>query len=247
MTKIQTYGLIGKKLDHSFSPDYFKKKFQRENLSDCSYELFPLVEIQDFLSLIKSRELAGLNVTIPYKQAIIPFLDDLSEEAQAIQAVNCIAFEGAKLKGYNTDVIGFEQSLKPLLNEQVRQGALVLGTGGASKAVAYVLQKLNIAYSFVSRNPSSGELSYEQAEARLLDFPLIINTTPLGTYPNIDGCPLKTMQGIGQGHLIYDLVYNPTATALLRNASALGARTKNGMEMLEIQAEESWKIWHTSG
>lgn len=246
MAKIYTYGLIGKKLDYSFSPAYFNKKFEKEGLSSCRYELFPLDEIQDFLALVQARDLDGLNVTIPYKQAIIPFLDELSEDAKAIGAVNCIAFKGNRLIGHNTDVVGFERSLTPLLRGQTSQSALVFGTGGASNAITFVLNKLNIPYKLVSRNPKTNAIGYAKAEKQLRDYSLIINTTPVGTYPNMQDCPLNSLGGVGKNHLVYDLIYNPAITSLLEQSSALGARTKNGQEMLEIQAEESWKIWQTT-
>ena len=246
MAKIYTYGLIGKKLDHSFSPAYFNKKFEQEGLSSCRYELFPLDEIQDFLALVKTWDVDGLNVTIPYKQAIIPFLDELSEDAKAIGAVNCIAFKGNRLIGHNTDVVGFERSLTPLLRGQTSQSALVFGTGGASNAITFMLNKLNIPYKLVSRNPKTNAIGYAKAEKQLRDYSLIINTTPVGTYPNIQDCPLNSLEGVGKNHLVYDLIYNPAITSLLKQSSALGARTKNGQEMLEIQAEESWKIWQTT-
>lgn len=246
MAKIYTYGLIGKKLDYSFSPAYFNKKFEKEGLSSCRYELFPLDEIQDFLALVQARDLDGLNVTIPYKQAIIPFLDELSEDAKAIGAVNCIAFKGNRLIGHNTDVVGFERSLTPLLHGQTSQSALVFGTGGASNAITFVLNKLNIPYKLVSRNPKTNAIGYAKAEKQLRDYSLIINTTPVGTYPNMQDCPLNSLEGVGKNHLVYDLIYNPAITSLLEQSSALGARTKNGQEMLEIQAEESWKIWQTT-
>ena len=246
MAKIYTYGLIGKKLDYSFSPAYFNKKFEKEGLSSCRYELFPLDEIQDFLALVQARDLDGLNVTIPYKQAIIPFLGELSEDAKAIGAVNCIAFKGNRLIGHNTDVVGFERSLTPLLRGQTSQSALVFGTGGASNAITFVLNKLNIPYKLVSRNPKTNAIGYAKAEKQLRDYSLIINTTPVGTYPNMQDCPLNSLEGVGKNHLVYDLIYNPAITSLLEQSSALGARTKNGQEMLEIQAEESWKIWQTT-
>lgn len=246
MAKIYTYGLIGKKLDYSFSPAYFNKKFEKEGLSSCRYELFPLDEIQDFLALVQARDLDGLNVTIPYKQAIIPFLDELSEDAKAIGAVNCIAFKGNRLIGHNTDVVGFERSLTPLLRGQTSQSALVFGTGGASNAITFVLNKLNIPYKLVSRNPKTNAIGYAKAKKQLRDYSLIINTTPVGTYPNMQDCPLNSLEGVGKNHLVYDLIYNPAITSLLEQSSALGARTKNGQEMLEIQAEESWKIWQTT-
>ncbi len=240
--ELKSYGLIGKKLSHSFSPKYFEEKFDREDISDAQYLLFPLENILEFPALIRDYALSGLNVTIPYKQDILPFIDELSAEASEIQAVNCIAFDEGKLIGYNTDVIGFEQSLIPFLNEG-HSIAMILGTGGAAHAVAFVLKKLEIPFRFVSRQKGQGFLSYEEAEGSLMDYSLIINTTPLGSFPNEDGCPLESFNGIGEGHLIYDLVYNPEKTALLKKAEAQGATIKNGLEMLEIQAEESWKIW----
>jgi len=240
---MKTYGLIGESLIHSFSPSFFKEKFEREYIEDAQYLSFSLASMNDFAKLLEEYKLSGLNVTIPYKQEIIPFLDELRGAAAEIQAVNCIAFENGKLIGYNTDVIGFERSIKPLIGEE-HSYAMIMGTGGAAQAVAYVLDKLQIQYTFVSRKDNDDFLSYEVAEALLSEFPIIINTTPLGTHPNEDDSPLKSFDGIGKDHLVYDLIYNPGITKLLAQCAERGATMKNGVEMLEIQAEESWKIWN---
>ena len=239
----KTYGLIGKSLSHSFSPTYFEEKLERENIEDAQYLSFPLQGIQDFPKLLEDYNLAGLNVTIPYKREIIPYLDELRGAAKEIQAVNCIAFENEKLIGYNTDALGFEHSITPLLSN-VHCNAMIMGTGGAAQAVAFVLKKLKIPFTFVSRQKNEGFVSYEAAEARLDQFQIIINTTPIGTSPNEDDCPLKTMEGIGADHLVYDLIYNPVTTKLLAQAADRGATIKNGLQMLEVQAEESWRIWN---
>lgn len=243
MKRIKTYGLIGEKLSHTFSPKYFAEKFKNEHIENAVYNKFELKEISEFTNLIQQENLAGLNVTIPYKQAVIPFLDDLSIVAQELQAVNCIQFKNGKLIGHNTDVIGFEKSLVPLLKTN-HSKALILGTGGAAQAVAFVLNKLNIAFQFVSTQKSCEYLNYNIASFHLADFPLIINTTPLGMFPNISESPFEELIGVGQQHLVYDLIYNPEETQLLKLAKLQGAQIKNGQEMLEIQAEESWLIWN---
>ena len=242
---IKTYGLIGKELNHSFSPSYFEKKFAIEGRDDCQYLPFPLKRVEDFVHLIRDYSLNGLNVTIPYKQSIIPFLDELTNAAKSIQAVNCISFKQGKLIGHNTDVIGFERSLVPLLNTS-QSNALVLGSGGAAKAVAFVLKKLETPFNFVSRQEREGFMTYESIKSCLEEFPLIINATPVGTNPAIEDCPLSSLDGIGKDHLIYDLIYNPENTKLLVQAANRGATVKSGLEMLKIQAEESWKIWMVS-
>jgi len=239
----KTYGLIGKTLKHSFSPKYFAEKFEREQIENSIYKIFELKEIEAFKKLVNETDLAGLNVTIPYKKAVIPFLHELSDVVKEFQAVNCIQFKNNKLIGHNTDVIGFEKSIKPLLKPQ-HQKALILGTGGAAQAVAFVLRKLNIAYQFVSTQKSCEYLKYNIASFHLADFPLIINTTPLGMFPNINESPFDELIGVGQRHLVYDLIYNPAETKLLQLAKQQGAKIKNGQEMLEIQAEESWLIWN---
>lgn len=236
------YGLIGKELKHSFSPTYFLNKFEKEGITNSDYQLFPLKNIEDFPEFIKKhKNLKGLNVTIPYKQAIIPFLDEIDAAAKEINAVNTIQFKDGKLIGYNTDILGFEKSILPLLKKKHKK-ALVFGTGGASKAVVFVLKKLKIPYKLVSR--SKTKLSYTDIdEKRLKKYRILINTTPLGMFPNIEECPEIDYKSISKKHLVYDLVYNPLETTFLKKAKKQGAKTKNGLEMLEIQAEEAWKIW----
>lgn len=237
------YGLIGKEINHSFSPAYFKNKFEQEGIENCVYKLFPLKRIEDFPALLKNnKNLKGLNVTAPYKQAIISFLDEIDAAAKEINAVNTIKFEKGKLVGYNTDVLGFEKSLLPLLKKKHKK-ALIFGTGGASKAVAYVLNKLEIPFQFISR--SKTKWSYNDLdEKRLSKYQILINTTPLGSFPNINDCPTIDYNNISKKHLAYDLVYNPLETTFLKKAKEQGAETKNGLEMLEIQAEEAWEIWN---
>lgn len=242
MDKIRTYGLIGYPLGHSFSPKYFEEKFSVEGREDAQYLSFPLEKIEDFPKLLASYNLSGLNVTIPYKRQIIPYLDQLSPIAKETQAVNCIVFSKSKLIGHNTDVIGFEMSLLPLIGIS-KQKALILGTGGAAQAVAYVLKNLSIPYHFVSRESSNEALSYSEASKRLMEFKLIINTTPIGMSPKLDECPFEDLSLLGKKHLCYDLIYNPEKTKFLQLAEAQGAKVKNGLEMLEIQANESWKLW----
>lgn len=244
MSELKTYGLIGKDLRHSFSEKYFTTKFKKASITGAVYQNFPLDSINEFPKLVKEIRPLGLNVTIPYKEEIIPFLDDLSSEAQAVGAVNCIQFQDGKLHGHNTDVIGFEKSLKPLLND-AHSDAIILGTGGAAKAVVHILKKIGIRSQFVSTQANPDYLTYSEAEKQLASFPLIINTTPVGTFPNTEDSPLRSLKGVGEKHLVYDLIYNPALTCLLSQAKQLGAHTKNGLEMLEIQAEESWKIWNS--
>ena len=240
-----TYGLIGKSLSHSFSKKYFENKFSKENILDASYSLFEIPLINDFEQVLNSNQsLRGLNVTIPYKEEIIQYLDEVDDTAKEVGAVNTIKLKEGKLNGYNTDVYGFEQSLKSLLKSHHNK-ALVLGTGGAAKAVVYVLNKLNIAYQFVSTKSEEHFLKYEDLNSAILkSHPLIVNTTPLGMSPNIDKTPLSNLDGIDKSHLVYDLIYNPEETILLREAKQRGATTKNGLEMLELQAEKSWEIWN---
>lgn len=237
------YGLIGYPLGHSFSPEYFAKKFAALNI-DARYELYPLASISEFESLIHRHSFGGLNVTIPYKEEVIPYLDKLEAVAERIGAVNTISFRDGIKAGYNTDVIGFAQSLVPLLKPQHTQ-ALVLGTGGASKAVAYVLENLGISYTKVSRSKSESTLQYEELdEATIAAHTLIINCTPLGKYPNIDQAPEIPYDGIGEEHLLYDLIYNPAETKFLRSGKVRGSAIKNGLEMLQLQADAAWEIWN---
>lgn len=243
---MKQYGLIGKTLSHSFSKKYFEEKFKRETIN-AVYENFELNDISQVEGLFSIHSnLCGLNVTIPYKEQIIPYLDEIDEQAQKIGAVNTIYIdkETGKMKGYNTDVYGFKQSLKPFLENQ-HQHALILGTGGASKAVAYVLNELGITTAFVSRTPQSeNQLSYDELNENILaSFLLIVNTTPLGTFPNVDEKPTINYDAITPNHLLYDLVYNPAETAFLKEGKKRGALTINGEQMLQLQAEKAWEIW----
>ncbi|MBX9784812.1 MAG: shikimate dehydrogenase [Chitinophagaceae bacterium] len=242
---MKLYGLIGYPLSHSFSKNYFTQKFIREGLQDCVYELFPVEQIELVPQLIASHpHLCGLNVTIPYKEQVVPYLHETSDAVKEIRAVNCIKIDNGRLTGYNTDVVGFEQSLLPLLRPHHTK-ALVLGTGGAAKAVAWVLKKLGIEFSYVSRKKAEGILSYDDLNAAMMaHYPLIINTTPLGMQPNVDARPSLPYEGISSLHLCYDLVYNPEKTVFLQMAEQQGAVIKNGLQMLELQAEEGWKIWN---
>ena len=243
---MKQYGLIGYPLSHSFSKGYFAEKFAKENIVDCKYDVFPLEKIEDFVELCNDKKnLIGLNVTIPYKEKIIPFLDELDETAANIGAVNTIKFSNGKEIGYNSDAYGFEMSLKPLL-KQHHTKALILGTGGASKAVEYVLRKLGISFQYVSRNKNEKAISYEELnEAIIQHSKLIINTTPIGMYPNIDTAPDIPYNVLTEKHLLYDLVYNPEETLFLKKGKEKGAQTKNGLEMLYLQAERSWEIWNS--
>jgi shikimate dehydrogenase len=242
---MRLFGLIGKPLTHSFSPRFFQEKFAREGLQDCAYRLFPLEQISDFPALMRDTpHLNGLNVTIPYKREVLPYLQEHFIPKE-IDACNCIKIQSGRCIGYNTDWIGFEKSFLPLL-EPRHKAALVLGHGGASLAVCYVLKKNGIPYARVGRHSGANvELTYNQLDFSILQsHSIIINTTPLGTYPAVESCPAIPYEAIGPQHLLYDLVYNPALTLFLKNGQERGARIKNGEEMLRIQAEESWKIWN---
>ena len=238
------YGLIGYPLSHSFSPAYFKEKFRREQLDGCEYRAFETESIdRSFLDALVDQGVSGFNVTIPYKEEIICYLDDLSEESAAIGAVNTVKVTEGRLVGYNTDVYGFEASLK--MKDLNISKALILGSGGASKAVRYVLDKHNIAYRIVSRKRHY--LSYEELDQSILEScQLVVNTTPLGMYPKLDQCPDIPYQWITQKHLVYDLIYNPEKTLFLDKAEKQSARIQNGLLMLELQAEKSWEIWKST-
>ncbi|NML41432.1 shikimate dehydrogenase [Chitinophaga sp. G-6-1-13] len=242
---MKTYGLIGYPLSHSFSKGFFTRKFEEENIAGHQYETFPIPAITEFPALLAQHpDLCGLNVTIPYKEQVIPYLDELSDAAAKIGAVNCIRFKDGKKKGFNTDVIGFRNSLEPLLQPHHNK-ALVLGTGGAAKAVTYALQEMNIAYIVASRTPGNGTVAYSSLDQATMEaHTLIINTTPLGMYPNVDACPDIPYEYITSSHLLYDLVYNPAETLFLQKGAAQGAGIKNGHEMLILQAEASWDIWN---
>jgi shikimate dehydrogenase len=240
------YGLIGYPLTHSFSKKYFTVKFHKEDITD-RYELFPIQNIEDIIKLVQDLpNLRGLNVTIPYKESVIPFLDKLDDSAKIVGAVNVIKIEDHTLIGYNSDFYGFEKSLLNWLPENTNNiDAMVLGTGGASKAVIAVLNSHNIKYTLVSRTKSVNTFTYQDLTSLSLvdNSKLIINTTPLGMNPDIDNSPDIVYNQISKSHFIYDLIYNPEETKFLKKCASQGAKTKNGLEMLELQAEKSWEIW----
>ncbi|MDE7411625.1 MAG: shikimate dehydrogenase [Paramuribaculum sp.] len=238
------YGLIGRTLGHSFSRQYFTDKFTVNNIK-ASYVNFELPDISLFPQLIASNpSLCGLNVTIPYKESIIPYIDYIDDTAQSIGAINTIKFSQGQLCGYNTDIIGFCNSIRTIL-KPYQNNALILGTGGASKAIAAGLKQLGINYIKVSRTPGAGQISYDDLDADTIDsHTIIINTTPLGTFPDVETAPPIPYQLLSPKHLCYDLVYNPARTAFLNNCQARGCTIKNGLEMLQLQAEASWNIWN---
>ncbi len=239
------FGLLGKNIAYSFSKGYFSSKFSDLGLSNCSYENFDIEDISEFTEIIENTtNISGLNVTIPYKQAIIPYLNELEASAKAIGAVNTIKISPSGLKGYNTDAYGFQKSIEPYLKNHHKK-ALILGTGGASKAVAHILKKLNIDYKFVSRTAKNNGFTYENLNQRIIeDFTIIINCSPLGTFPNITEKPQIPYTFISKNHLLFDLIYNPEKTAFLAQGEANGATILNGLRMLELQAEKAWEIWN---
>ena len=242
---MRKFGLVGYPLTHSFSQRYFTEKFEREGIADSVYSNFSLEFIGDLAAVLADAELCGLNVTIPYKQQVMSFLDSLSPVVEAIGACNCIRIEGRRRFGHNTDVVGFEQSLVKKLSGHHRR-ALVLGTGGAAKAVEWVLRRLGIDFLSVSRAVGPGAIGYADVDAALLDtHELIVNTTPLGMYPNVSVCPPLPYEALTPRHYLFDLVYNPARTLFLENGEARGAVVENGYEMLVLQAEESWRIWNS--
>ena len=246
--KTELYGLVGRRLSHSFSRDFFNRKFESENI-DAKYVNFELDNIGELPAIITANpKLKGFNVTIPYKKEVMRFLDDIDTRASRIGAVNVVRVERdgsqTRLIGYNSDVIGFSKSIAPLLNNSHRR-ALVLGTGGASQAVAEGLRGLGLEFTFVSRTPSAGELGYDELDRQVMsEHTLVVNTTPLGMYPNVDSCPPIPYDLLSPGHLCYDLTYNPENTKFIKECAARGAVTKNGLEMLFLQALESWEMWH---
>ena len=244
MKKNKKYGLIGKDIDYSFSKSYFTNKFKVENLN-CEYLNFDLNNLNLIESILKQNDIYGLNVTIPYKEGIIDFLDEVDEIARNIGAVNTIKKINNKNIGFNTDCIGFEKSLLSLIGNKKPKNVLILGSGGASKAVIYVLKKLNINYSTVSRNEGKHEFIYENLNNDIINrFKMIINCSPVGTFPKINNCPNIPYKFLTNEHMLYDLVYNPDESLFLKNGKKSGCKTKNGLEMLEVQAEESWRIWN---
>lgn len=249
---MDTYGLIGFPLKHSFSAKFFAEKFLREGI-DAEYLNFEIEDIHEIRRVILFHQhMKGLNVTIPYKEKVLPFLHDISPEAEKIGAVNAIKVDRKpgdmyfyRLTGYNTDYIGFRDSLSPLLNPAVHRKALILGTGGASKAVAQALQDLNIDWQYVSRTPQGNRLTYDMLTPEIMStHQLIVNASPVGTFPHSDACPDIPYQLLTADHLLYDLVYNPEETLFLKKGKAQGTVTKNGREMLEIQAAAAWEIWN---
>ena len=242
------FGLVGKNISYSFSKKYFTEKFQKLGLETYKYRNYDIPDIEEFPFVIYQQEdeFQGFSVTIPYKQSIIKYLDEVDVDAKKIGAVNTIKVtEDNRLIGYNTDVYGFQKSIEPLLKKHHKK-ALILGTGGASKAVAYALNKLDIAYEFVSRNVSENSLLYSILSQQFMEeYTIIINCTPLGTHPNIDDSPNIPYEFITEKHLLFDLIYNPSETKFLQEGKKRGAIIKNGLEMLELQAEKSWEIWNS--
>ncbi|MES2731390.1 MAG: shikimate dehydrogenase [Bacteroidota bacterium] len=240
------YGLIGYPLTHSFSKKYFTEKFAREGITDSTYELFELPDLAEFPHLLAAHpNLRGLNVTIPHKKTIMPFLDALDESARKVGAVNVIKLDNqGRTTGYNSDYYGFLLSLRHWLGNLSKPSALVLGNGGACRAVTAALTDLGISYLVVSRQPTAETISYEQINAETIkNHPLIINTTPLGTYPAIETFPPIPYSFLTNHHFLYDLVYNPTETQFMLKGAAAGASTHNGLAMLQLQAEKAWEIW----
>lgn len=238
---MRTFGLIGKNLSHSFSSGYFNEKFYKEGITNTEYLNFELNDISEFPELIKTHKLSGLNVTLPYKESIIPYLDELSKDAKEIGAVNTIQFINGKTIGHNTDVTGFKQSIIPILEE--RKTALILGNGGAAKGVKHALKQLKIAYKTANRNTS---FDYSDISTQDIGFHnIIINTTPLGMSSEIRNFPKIPYEVLTEKHLLFDLIYNPSETLFLKYGKAKKSSIKNGLEMLHIQAEASWNIWNT--
>ena len=243
---LKLYGLIGKNIDYSFSKKYFTEKFkENEVFGDCEYQNFDISSIEKFPEILKNNHnIKGLNITIPYKQEIIPYLNKLSVKAAKIGAVNVIRFtKKGNLKGYNSDCYGFKKSLKPLL-QSYHKKALILGTGGAAKAVAYALEELEILYNFVSREATENTIDYERINETTFDnYQIIINCTPVGTSPNTNEFPPLPYTFFTEKHIAFDLIYNPSETEFLKKARKNGAVIKNGLEMLTFQAEKAWEIW----
>ena len=242
------YGLIGFPLSHSFSKGFFAEKFAKEHIVNTQYENYPIESVDQFHQLWQHEpQLQGINITIPHKKAVIPFLDHTSTVVNAINACNCIRKYNGKLYGYNTDVIGFEKSLKPFLQPH-HQKALILGTGGAAAAVAWVLEKLGISFKYVSRSDKGeGIISYDTLnDAILNEHHLIINTSPVGMFPNVKEAPALHYEVLTDKHHLYDLIYNPAETLFLTKGKERGASIQNGLEMLHLQAEASWEIWNSA-
>ena len=243
MKKNKIYGLIGKNISYSFSREYFSNKFKTEKISS-KYLNFDLIDINQIYKLTKEFNLSGLNVTIPYKESIIQFLDETDSKAKQIGAVNTIKFFNNKMIGYNTDYIGFKKSLQNISNINIPKNALILGTGGASKAVKFALSELGIGFKTVSRVKNNADYTYQEIDKYIIDKKLIINCSPVGTFPNIKDSPKIPYQDLTSENFLYDLVYNPDKTLFLKKGDEIGCFTKNGIEMLKIQAEKAWEIWN---
>jgi shikimate dehydrogenase len=244
--KKNVFGLIGYPLTHSFSKKYFDEKFFKEKINDAHFELFSIPNIEAFNELITIENLKGLAVTIPYKKLVIPYLNEVDDVVKKLGACNCITLKNNFLKGYNTDVLGFEKSLLQHLKPNNNK-ALILGTGGGAAAVEFVLEKLNIDYLVVSREAKNNNcITYQSLNKETIQsHTLIINTTPLGTFPNVNDCPSIPYQFLSENHLLFDLVYNPSTTKFMQKGLEKGASVANGLDMLVYQAEENWKIWNT--
>ena len=243
MKKNKIYGLIGKNISYSFSREYFSNKFKTEKISS-KYLNFDLIDINQIYKLTKEFNLSGLNVTIPYKESIIQFLDETDSKAKQIGAVNTIKFFNNKMIGYNTDYIGFKKSLQNISNINIPKNALILGTGGASKAVKFALSELGIGFKTVSRVKNNADYTYQEIDKYIIDKKLIINCSPVGTFPNIKDSPKIPYQYLTSENFLYDLVYNPDKTLFLKKGDEIGCFTKNGVDMLKIQAEKAWEIWN---
>jgi shikimate dehydrogenase len=243
---MRKFGLIGFPLTHSFSKKYFEAKFQREAITDASYDLFPLKTIEELPALLKSNpELIGLNITIPYKESVMQYLNKVSPEAKEVGAVNCIKWNNGNLEGMNTDCYGFEKSLIRFVGDNTNIQCYILGTGGSSKAVQFVLKKLNLDFALVSREKRMGTTLYNEISSSKKERrSLFINTTPLGMFPEINSAPEIPYDLLSENDFLFDLVYNPSETLFLKKGREKGCKTKNGLEMLELQAQKSWEIWN---
>lgn len=244
---MRKFGLIGYPLGHSFSKKYFTAKFETEQIANCQFDLYEIPQVGDFSGIVEQEpELEGMAVTIPYKEQVIPLLDALDPACEVIGAVNCIRIRNGKKTGFNTDYIGFKHSLQNWLGDQI-PAALVLGTGGASKAVKQALRDLGVSFLSVSRTAAADQITYEDLKGEasyLRNYPLLINTTPLGTFPKFEGIPEIPLEQLTGSNLVYDLVYNPPVTRLMQECIDRGGKAKNGQDMLELQAEAAWKIWN---
>ncbi len=243
---MRKFGLIGRNISYSFSASYFKNKFKEEEIRDATYDNFDLKSITEFHSRLKNNPgIKGLNVTIPYKEEVIPYLDSINKTAKQIGAVNTIKVtKKGKLKGYNTDYYGFKKSIKPFLKKHHRK-ALILGTGGASKAIAFVFKQLKIDYSYVSRFRSIHNFTYKDLNEDIINqYTIIVNCSPVGTHPDVNNCPEIPYQAITNKHILFDLIYNPNETLFSKKGKLKGATIINGLKMLEYQAERSWEIWN---